>query len=142
MERIRKSYVETRDEVLDLDQILSMTHLIDAFITIAGLLLQIYVFSVSKKYRALKTFSYTLVFGLVLNAIKLVLNCLINGKIHDASDKMMACLDNIKAEHLDDAGFKETLLFMSSAKELKFGFTIAGLMPLRKTTLLSVKCIF
>ena len=105
---------------------------------------QIYIFIYSGNKEIIRDFVGTLLFICISNAFKLMANCLFNGLVHDESDKLLSSLDNISISKCpkDEDLFNETLLFMSISRNLKFGFSIAGFMSLRKTTLTSVSYPF
>ena len=80
-----------------------------------------------------------LLYHMISFLIQLNANCLICGSVYDESDKLLAALDSIDINtDSDDKAFRETLLFLSMSRDLKFGFSIGGFMPLKRTTLLSV----
>jgi hypothetical protein len=68
----------------------------------------------------------------------MIISCFVNGLVHEESDKIFAVLDKVKAQDLNDIEFKELLLFRTLSRETKFGFTIGGFAPLRKSTLIPV----
>jgi hypothetical protein len=77
-------------------------------------------------------------FGTTTEILKLIISCLINGLVYEENDKLYAVLDNINPKDIDEDEYKELLLFKIMSRETKFGFTIGGFAPLKKTTLLSV----
>jgi len=79
-------------------------------------------------------------FGTTTEIWKLIISCLINGLVHEENNKILiyALLDNISPKDIDEDEYKELLTFKSMSRETKFGFTIGGFAPLKKTTLLSV----
>jgi hypothetical protein len=68
----------------------------------------------------------------------MIISCFVNGLVHEESDKIFAVLDKVKAQDLNDIEYKELLLFRTISRETKFGFTIGGFAPLRKSTLIPV----
>ena len=72
------------------------------------------------------------------SSIKLVISCLINGLVHEESEDIYAVLDNMNVEDMDERNYKKWLIFKNISREIKFGFTIGGFAPLRKTTLIPV----
>jgi len=80
--------------------------------------------------------------GTVSEIFKLIISCFTNGLVYEQNDKIYAVLDNINPKDIDEDEYKEVLMFKTMSRETKFGFTIGGFAPLKKTTLLSVKEIF
>jgi len=76
----------------------------------------------------------------IISTLRLILYCLVNGKVFDESDKLYVALNDINSTN--DIMFKEVINFRTLCLQLPNGFTIGGLMPLRRTTLLSVKYMF
>ena len=82
-----------------------------------------------------------LLFNFMVQALtQLNANCIINGWTHDGSEQLLRAVDTIDVLNTlpDDPTFREVMLFMAMNRDSKIGFTIGGLMPLRKSTLLSV----
>ena len=67
-------------------------------------------------------------------------NCLIHGLVWDESDKLFHAMDsmNPRAIKRDIPSLTEIMIFISMKSDNKCGFSIGGLIPFRKTTLLSV----
>ena len=74
------------------------------------------------------------------SAFRLIISCLINGQVYEETDKMLLSLEDIHQSVLatDEKHFRELMAVRTLNMNLPNGFTIAGLMPLRKATLLSV----
>ena len=72
--------------------------------------------------------------------IKLNISCFVNGLVYDESEKLLSCMDSVDITRMNtnDPDFREIQLFMTISRSFKCGFTIGGIMPFRKTTLLSV----
>ena len=81
---------------------------------------------------------YYLLFNSIGLTMRLILICLINGMVFDEADKLFFTLDDINHSHLDEKAFKELMNFRTLSREIPNGFTIGGLLPLRRRTLLSV----
>jgi len=64
---------------------------------------------------------------------------MIHGKVYEQTEKLLLTFDEIDVS--DENMFREVLYFKSQISESKFGFTIAGLVPLKKITLLSILII-
>ena len=69
---------------------------------------------------------------------EIVISCLVCGLVHERSDQIYAILDQFNGNDLTDSEFKEWLMFKTSSRKTRFGFTIGGFASLRKTTLISV----
>jgi hypothetical protein len=99
-------------------------------------MLQIHL--MTENHPILAQFAAYFAFGTVSEIFKLIISCLINGLVHEENDKIYAVLDNINPKDIDENEYKEVVFFKTMSRETKFGFTIAGFAPLKKTTLLSV----
>jgi hypothetical protein len=66
-----------------------------------------------------------------------------NDLVYEESEKpFLACDElNVSVERMNENLFRDTLYFKSQMSESKIGFTIAGLVPFKKITLLSVRFI-
>jgi hypothetical protein len=73
----------------------------------------------------------------VINVIKLMVTCLIHDMVYEENEKLFLSLDELDVKAMKDSGYKEALYFKTYS-DSKFGFTIAGTIPYKKTTLLSV----
>jgi hypothetical protein len=104
-----------------------------------SILIEIYILIIYGDYEVIRKFAATLLFSSVMNGIKLIGDCLINGLVHDEADKLLSCLDDISISGSKASVLKEVVVFMSISRNSKFGFSIAGLMPFRKTALTSVR---
>jgi hypothetical protein len=104
-------------------------------------MLQIYISAVGVKNRNVNAFSLTLIFSTVLIASKLITSCLVHGLVYEESEKLFLTFDelDISIDRMDENLFREALYFKSQMSESKIGFTIAGLVPFKKITLLSVR---
>ncbi len=136
---VRHTFIETRLTINKLDNTLSIIMLMSIISGMYAVMIQIYILIIYCKHEAIQEMSGILLSSSISNTIKLIGNCLIHGLVREESDQLLSCLDNISAK--DEPVFKEALLFMSIGKDLKFGFTISGFMPLRKTTLTSVRFV-
>ena len=74
----------------------------------------------------------------ITSTVKLIINCFINGLVHEESDRIYAVLDKFNAKDVDNYEYKNLVLFKNSFREMRFGFTIGGFASLRKTTLVPV----
>jgi hypothetical protein len=112
---------------------------ISTITTMTGIMIQIYLISMMSKHQEFQEHNQDLILFMVSSTIKIISNCFINGLLHDESEKLLSSLDDIDMSKLvDDLTYRETILFMSINRNLKYGFTIAEFMPLKRTTLLTV----
>jgi len=101
-------------------------------------MIQIFLTIFGEKNEILSQFIWgTYIFGTVASTFKLIASCLINGIAYDESKRFQSTLDGLEFNN-DSEMTREGLIFMSMSRELTFGFTIAGFMPMKKSTLLSV----
>jgi hypothetical protein len=137
---IRKSYIEARNSMKELDSSLHLLNFIDCVYSITGLMLDIYMIKVGAQFQLFKEFSVNFTLESVLNAVKLIISCLIRGLVYDEIDSLYLSFDelDISYKNLDENGYKEALYFKSQTIDANFWFTIAGTIPFKRTTLLSV----
>ncbi len=140
IKNLRKSFNETKNKISKLDQSLNLMQLIDMFITISGIMLQIYLFTIGSETEVSKTLSSTFIFSTFLTTCRLIINCLIHGSVFEGTEKLFSLLDemNVSVDSMNENDFREALYFKTQANSPKLGFTIAGLVPFRKITLISV----
>jgi hypothetical protein len=139
---VRHSFIETRTAINKLDEKLYLITLINVTFEIYTVLTHIYILINYRQYEAIGKFAATLLFCFVVNWIKVIGHCLINGLVHDEADELLTCLDDISTSKLTKSAFEELLIFMSISRNSKFGFSIAGLMLFRKTALTKVRKLF
>ncbi len=131
--------VEFRNKIVALDKSLSLAIMIDISVSMCSIMLQIHI--MAENSPILREYATGFAFGTVLEILKLIISCLINGLVHEENDKIYAVLDNINSKDINLNEYKELLLFKTISRESKFGFTIGGFAPLKKATLLSVNRI-
>ena len=106
------------------------------------IMIQIYVLTcVGKESLLLVRIKEMMIYFVCEQLLKLNANCIINGLVYEESEKLLSVMDSIDISNTkaDEQDFREAIVFMAMSREIKFGFTIGGFMPLRKTTLLSVR---
>jgi hypothetical protein len=139
---LRDSFLKIRNLFEKLDQSLSWVLIIDLTETMVGVMINIYVYSISGNNEVMKKYLTYHAFKSITSVLKLIIDCYINGLVHEESDRIYSALDEYKARNLNDFGHKEWLMFKNVSKGQKFGFTVGGFVPLRKTTLIPVKINF
>jgi hypothetical protein len=137
---LRKSFVRARNSIIKLDHSLYLIHLIDSILTISTIMLHIYMLAIGISDPYLKFLSSVLVFITILCVTKWLLSSIIHGMVYEEVDKIYLYFDelDISIESMDENIYREVLYFKTQASDSKFGFTIAGLVPFKKITLLSV----
>ncbi len=131
--------VEFRNKIIDLDQSLSRVIIIDISVSMFSIMLQIY--TMAENNPILRQFVSAFAFGAISELLKLIISCLINGLVYEENDKIYAVLDKINPKDINEDEYKEVLMFKTMSRETKFGFTIGGFAPLKKTTqYISVGC--
>jgi hypothetical protein len=138
-EGLRDSFVKIRDLIKRLDQTLSWVIIIDLTETMVGVMINIYVYSISGNNNIMKKYLTYHAFKSITYVLKLITNCYINGLVHEESDRIYTILDQFKNRDLNNVEYKEWLMFKNVSKDQNFGFTVGGFAPLRKTTLIPVK---
>jgi hypothetical protein len=137
---IKQSYFSARNTIHKLDRSLYLIHLIDSILTIFAIMLWIYMTAIGMNNNIINSVSKALRFATIICVIKMITSCLIHGMTYEESEKLFFTLEeiNVSDDSVDEKIFREMLYFKSQTSDLKFGFTIAGVMPFKKFTLLSV----
>ncbi len=135
---LRKSYIEARNSMRELDSSLHILNFIDCVNSITGLMLDIYVVTVGTQFQLFKEISANSTLESVVNALKLIISCLIHGFVYDENESLYLSFDELDISYKNLDENKEVLYFKSQTIDSKFGFTIAGTIPFKKSTLLSV----
>ncbi len=113
--------------------------MIDISVSMCSIMLQIH--AMAENNPILAQFATFFAFGTITEILKLITTCFTNGLVYEETDKIYAVLDKINPKDIDEDEYKEVLMFKTMSRETKFGFTIGGFAPLKKTTLLSVNQI-
>ena len=100
-------------------------------------MVEIYLLIAGQIYPEVRRMSVDLLVVMIQAIIYINGNCLIHGLVHEESDKLLSVMHTIDISKVSEQEFRETLIFMTIRREIPFGFTIGGFMPMRKTTLLS-----
>jgi hypothetical protein len=92
------------------------------------------------KYPIVKSLSSVLLFSSILCIFKMIIGYSIHGMVYELTEKIYLTFDSldVSVDCMDENIFRELLYFKTQTSDSKFGFTIAGLVPFRKITLLSV----
>jgi len=122
----------------ELDSSLHLLNFIDCVNSITGLMLDIYVITVGTQFQLFKEFSANFTLESVINAVKLIISCLIHGLVYDENESLYLSFDELDISYKNLDENKEVLHFKSQTINSKFGFTIAGTIPFNRITLLSV----
>ncbi len=101
-------------------------------------MLDIFVVTVGTQYQLFKEISADFIFESVLSAVKLIISCLIHGLVYDENESLYLSFDELDISYKNLDENKEVLYFKAQTIDSKFGFTIAGTIPFKRTTLLSV----
>ncbi len=139
---LRDSFLENRNLIEELDQSLSWVLIIDLTETIVGVMINIYVYSLSGNNEVIKRHLTYHAFKSITSVIKLIIDCYINGLVHEESDRIYTVLDQFKNRDLNNVEYKKWLMFKNVSKDQNFGFTVGGFVPLRKKSLIPVKINF
>ncbi len=136
---LRDSFVRNRNLIEELDQSLSWAIIIDLTETMVGVMTHIYVYSLSGNNNIMKKYLTYYAFKSITSFLKLIIDCYINGLVHEESDRIYSVLDEFKNRDLNNVEYKEWLMFKNLSNDHNYGFTVGGFVPLRKTTLIPVK---
>ncbi len=144
IKNLRKSFLRARNSILKLDHSLYLIHLIDSILTISTIMLHIYMLAIGMTDPILKSLSSVLIFVTFLCVTKWLLSSIIHGMVYEEVDKIYLYFDelDISVESMNENIYREVLYFKAQTSDSKFGFTIAGLAPFKKITLLSVSFKF
>ncbi len=134
-------FIKIKNSIIDLDQSIAWVLIIDITETMVAIMLNIWTISLSDDSPIIKEHLEGFAFNTITSSVKLVISCLINGLVHEESERIYSVLDNFNSGEFDANEYKEWLTFKNIAIETMFGFTIGGFAALRKTTLIPVKKI-
>jgi len=101
-----------------------------------------YVCSLSGNNNVMKKYLTYYALKSITSVLKLIIDCYINGLVHEESERIYSVLDEFENRDLNHVKYKEWVMFKNVSKNQNFGFTIGGFAPLRKTTLIQVKINF
>jgi len=140
---LRKTFIKTEDIISKLDRSLNFMHSFDIFITISGFMLRIYLTILGSQIEVIKSLSSKFIFWFISISFLLVMNFWIHGSVYDEIDNLFSLLNklDLSMNTMNEYDFREALYFKTQANNARLGFTIAGLVPFRKTILLSVSFI-
>ncbi len=140
IKNLRKFFISARDSILKLDHSLYLIHFIDSILSISTIMLHIYVLAMGMTDPILKSLSSALIVITILCVIRWLLSSIIHVMVYEEVDKIYLFFDkmDISVDRMDENTYKEVLYFKAQTSDSKFGFTIAGLVPFKKITLLSV----
>jgi hypothetical protein len=140
IKNLRKSLISARDSILKLDHSLYLIHLIDSIQSISTIMLHIYALAIGMTDPILKSLSSALIVITILCVIRWLLSSIIHVMVYEEVDKIYLFFDkmDISVDRMDENTYREVLYFKAQTSDSKFGFTIAGLVPFKKITLLSV----
>jgi hypothetical protein len=142
IKNLRKSFISARDSIIGLDHSLYLIHLIDSILTISTIMLRIYLFAIGMSDPFIKSLSTFLIFITLLCVTKFLFGSIIHGMVYEEVDKIYLFFDKLDISVMDKNTYREVLHFKAQTSDSKFGFTIAGLVPFKKITLLSVSFEF
>jgi len=96
--------------------------------------------AIEMKDPVISSFSSALIFKPFISVSNLITSCLIHGLVFEETEKLFSAFEelDVSVDCMDENMFREALYFKSQMSESKIGFTIAGLVPFKKITLLSV----
>ncbi len=140
---LRKTFIKTEDIISKLDRSLNFIHSFDTFIVISGIMLRIYLTIIGSQIEVIKSLSSRLILSSITISFLLVMNFWIHGSVYDEIDNLFSLLNklDLSMNTMNEYDFREALYFKTQANNARLGFTIAGLVPFRKTILLSVSFI-
>jgi hypothetical protein len=105
-------------------------------------MINIYIYSLSANNKIMEKYVTYFALKSITSVLKLIIDCYINGLVHEESERIYSVLDEFENRDLNHVKYKEWVMFKNVSKNQNFGFTIGGFAPLRKTTLISVKINF
>ncbi len=98
------------------------------------------MFAIGMNDPILKFLSSALAFITLLCVTKFLFGSIIHGMVYEQVEKIYLFFDklDVSVDSMDENVYREVLYFKTQTSDSKFGFTIAGLVPFKKITLLSV----
>ena len=109
-----------------------------AGITIFSIMLNIYILAIIKSIPKMEVFVNILGICTEISIIEILLSAILCGLVHEESDQISVVLDDLSANDLSSYEYNEWLMFKNICRKTRFGFTIGGFAPIRKTTLIPV----
>ena len=137
----KREFIQIRELINELDSRLSYILFYRTAVVIYGVLINLYVIAMAHKFPKMMTFAQMLGFGTITLVTECVISCFVCGSLHEKSEQIYAVLDEFNANDLSDYEFREWLMFKECSNKSKFGFTIGGFAPMKKTTLIPVSFI-
>ena len=134
----RKEYLDIRSKMNELDSLLTYNLVLRTGLTIFSVMLNIYVLAIIKSIPQLGIFMRTLGICTEISIAEILLSAFFCGLVHEKSDQIYSVLDDLTANDLSDYEYNEWLMFKNICRKTRFGFTIGGFAPIRKTTLIPV----
>lgn len=135
---MKEFYLKMRSSIIEFDRSISLVITADMIETILAIMLSVWSYALLRDHNAIRRMGHWFCTDAVIATTKLIIDCLINCLLYDESDRVMAALDDFSDRDLNDRQFRELLLFKSISRKTRFGFTIEGFAPLRKTILIPV----
>ena len=137
--KIRKEFIQMRNNINKLDKSLAYIMVMKTAIIIYTVMINIYILSFLEKVERGEEIIKFMTFSTISSIIETIVTCFICGSVYEKSDEIYAILDEFNANDLTDNEFKEWLMFNTISRKTSFGFTIGGFASLRKTTLIPVR---
>ena len=135
---IRKSYIEARNCMRDLDNSLYWINIVESVTSITVIMLNIYIITVGIQIAIIKQFIFGYITALISFTLKMIINCFLHGLVYEENENLFIALDELDISHNKLEDNIKALYFKIQTIDAKFGLTITGTIAYRKSTLVSV----
>ena len=135
---LRIAFIKAGKDFSKLDSSLGLIFLMDSLSAVSLIMTHIYAFIFFQPQTAGSLSTGLLVSGF-LDLTRLAINCVIHGSVGEEADRLFDKLNELDiTDRYNGEDIYREVMYFKSMSELKIGFTIAGIVPYSKITLLSV----
>ncbi len=89
---LKNSFIKMKNNIITLDESIAWVLIIDITETMVGIMLNIWMISISNDSPIIKSRLEGLAFITITSSIKLVVSCFINGLVHEESEQIYSVL--------------------------------------------------
>ena len=128
-----------RRTVNELDASLSQLLTMRTIYSIAGVMINIYIFTIHKSMNHITVFSYNCLLTAIIITIEICVSSLICGSTHSKTRQVHTVLDDLTDRtDLSDHNLNQWIVWKNVSADSTIGFTIGGFAPINKQTLIAV----
>lgn len=134
---LRISVVKAKNDFSVLDSSLGLIFLSDSVIKVSLIMSHIYVCIFTQQTTG-GLLALAFLFSSLMDLIKLAVNCVVHGMVGEEADRLFAALNELEVNYCGSEDLFKEVMYLKSISDMKIGFSIGGVVPYRKITLLSV----